>query len=236
MQTYLEQAAKEIASQMTYIEGGVFLMGSNEYEEDEQPAHSVFLDSFYMSKFQITQKQWINVMGGNPSEYKSDSLLHPVENVSWVDVKLFIERLNTFTKLKYRFPTEAEWEYAAKGGQQTKEFKFAGSNDINEIAWYLSNSNRKTHPVGTKKANELGLYDMSGAVREWCSDWYDENYYSISPLQNPKGPDEGVYKVLRGGSFDSSSKYCTSTNRDYAEPTDRFNNLGLRLAFSGTKL
>jgi len=150
-------------------------------------------------------------MGKNPSTFTGDNL--PVEQVSWNKTQDFIKKLNQKTGKNYRLPTEAEWEYAARGGNKSKGYKYAGSNNINDVAWYTSNSNSKTHEVGTKLPNELGIYDMSGNVWEWCSDWYGENYYGSSPSNNPKGPGTGDDRVLRGGSWDDSVNLSRSANR-----------------------
>ncbi len=212
---------------MIYVEGGTFMMGSNEGEADEKPVHSVTVNSFYISKYEVTQKEWINIMGSNPSYFKGDNL--PVERVSWNDVQEFIKKLNQKTGQKYRLPTEAEWEYAARGGNKSNGYKYSGSNNKDEVAWYYNNSNSKTHEVGTKAPNELGIYDMTGNVWEWCSDWYDENYYKNSPSNNPKGPNSGDYRVLRGGSWNYYDSYGRSVNRSRSFPNNWNDNDGFRL-------
>ena len=212
--------------EMVFVEGGTFMMGSNEYE-NEKPIHRVTVNSFYIGKYQITQKKWFEIMGNNPSHFKGDNL--PVEQVSWNDVKNFLTKLNIKTGKNYRLPTEAEWEYAARGGNKSKGYKYAGSNNIDDVAWYNVNSSGNTHPVGTKKSNELGIYDMSGNVREWCQDWYDENYYRISPNNNPKGPDKGTICVLRGGSWFNYGFNCRSANRGRSYPNNGFDFIGFRL-------
>jgi hypothetical protein len=186
---------------MVLVKGGTFLMGIRdtadvEGGEDEKPGHKVTLNSFYISKYEVSQALWIAVMDTNPSIHK-DCYLCPVENVSWNDVQRFIDKLNKMTKHHYRLPTEAEWEYAAKGGAQSKGFIYSGSNDINEVAWYYTVTG--SHPVGLKKANELGLFDMTGNINEWCSDWY--GLYTIGTAINPTGPKDGNMKTLRGGNW-----------------------------------
>jgi formylglycine-generating enzyme required for sulfatase activity len=212
------------AGQMKYISSGTFQMGSNE-DDDEKPIHSVTLSSFNISKYEVTQKQWRDIMGSNPSEFKGCDNC-PVEQVSWNDVQGFIKKLNTQTGKNYRLPTEAEWEYAARGGQS---YKYAGSDNIDNVAWYDDNSGNKTHPVGQKSANGYGLYDMTGNVREWCNDWYGSDYYSSSPSSNPKGASIGAYRVLRGGSWYSYSENCRTAYRYSRTPTNRNRNNGFRL-------
>jgi formylglycine-generating enzyme required for sulfatase activity len=218
---------------MQKIKGGTFTMGSNDTEagSDEKPTHSVTLDDFYMGKYEVTQAQWAAVMGttlSNPSYFKGDNL--PVEQVSWEDIQVFLEKLNQKTGKNYRLPTEAQWEYAARGGHKSsfnKEgqggFTYAGSNNLDKVAWYDDNSGDTTHPVGQKKPNELGLYDMSGNVWEWCQDWYGSDYYKKSPTDNPTGPTSGAYRVLRGGSWDLYAVYCRVAYRRINAPGSRPN-------------
>ncbi|MBQ3247459.1 MAG: SUMF1/EgtB/PvdO family nonheme iron enzyme, partial [Alistipes sp.] len=172
--------------EMVFVKGGTFTMGAtaeqgSDADSDEKPAHSVTVSNFYIGKYEVTQAQWEAVMGKNPSRFKGDNL--PVERVSWNDIQKFIEKLNAKTGKRYRLPTEAEWEYAARGGNQSKGYKYSGSNDIGSVAWYTDNSSSPTHPVGQKQPNELGLYDMSGNVYEWCSDWHGS--YSSGSQTNP---------------------------------------------------
>ena len=203
--------------EMVYVEGGTFHMGSNNWEDDERPVHTVQLKSFYIGKYEVTQKQWKEIMGFNTSKFKGCDNC-PVETVSWNDVQEFIRKLNAKTGLHYRLPTEAEWEYAARGGNKSRGYKYSGSNNIDEVGWYYGNSGKKTHPVGMKQPNELGIYDMTGNVWEWCSDWYDRYYYSKSPAENPKGPDKGMLKVLRGGAWLNNVYYCRTAIRGRRYP------------------
>ena len=214
---------------MVFVKGGCFMMGSKK-EKDEKPIHEVCLDDFYIGKYEVTQKQWKEVMGNNPSRFKCDNC--PVENVSWDNVQDFIRKLNTKTGNNYRLLTEAEWEYAARGGDQSRGYIYSGSNTIGDVAWYNGNSGSKTHAAGTKKANELGIYDMSGNVWEWCSDWYGADYYGKSPTNNPAGPTTGSGRVLRGGSWGSFATHCRVADRHWCNPDNRSNNLGFRLARS----
>jgi len=232
----LESIIKEIPG-MVFVKAGTFQMGSNDGQSDEKPIHTVTIDDFYIGKYEVTQKQWKEIMGtstslSNPSNFKGDNL--PVEQVSWIDVQYFIKKLNQKTGKKYRLPTEAEWEYAARGGVETihesSQTKYAGSNNIDNVAWYTSNSGSKTHAVGTKQPNELGIYDMSGNVWEWCNDWYGGSYYKNRPQNNPKGASSSSERVNRGGSWTNDSVYCRVANRIGYSPTYIFGTLGFRLA------
>ena len=218
--------------EMIFVEGGTFTMGCTSEQgsdcyDSEKPAHKVTLNSFSIGKYEVTQKQWQDVMGSNPS-YFGNCDNCPVEMVSWNDVQDFIQRINAKTGSNYRLPTEAEWEYAARGGKQSRGYKYSGSDDINAVAWYTDNSSSKTHAVGQKQANELGIYDMSGNIWEWCSDWYG-NYPSY-PQNNPTGSESGSYRVSRGGSWFILAQYCRASYRfsDYS-PDDRDSNMGFRL-------
>lgn len=218
--------------EMIFVEGGTFLMGSKEYER-EKPIHQVSLDSFFIGKYPVTQKQWRTIMGKDPDElfFKGCDGC-PVERVSWNDVQDFLAKLNQKTGKNYRLPTEAEWEYAARGGKQSKGYEYAGSNTIDNVAQYEGNNNKSTKSVGSKSPNELGIYDMSGNVWEWCNDWYDENYYKNSPANNPTGATNGEYRVLRGGSWYNLASYCRVADRNFYTPDNRYNGLGFRLALS----
>jgi len=220
--------------EMIAVKGGTFKMGctseQSDCDDDEKPIHSVTVDDFYIGKYEVTQAQWKAIMGSNPSHFDDCGSNCPVENVSWKDVQEFIEKLNQKTGKNYRLPTEAGWEYAARGGGKSKGYKYAGSNSIGSIAWYDGNSGNKTHPVGQKQANELGIYDMSGNVWEWCSDWYDSDYYSSSPRNNPAGPSSGSYRVLRGGGWWSDgARYCRVAYRSDGSPDGRDSCDGFRL-------
>lgn len=207
--------------------GGTSEQGSDA-GNDENPTHSVTLSSYYICKYEVTQALWRAVMGSNPSKFKGDNL--PVERVSWDDCQTFINRLNSYTGRNFRLPTEAEWEFAARGGNYSRRYKYSGSNYIGDVAWYGDNSDLRTHPVGTKQPNELGLYDMSGNVLEWCSDWYGT--YSSYSQTNPTGPDSGSDRVLRGGSWVIFAWDCRSSCRFYCAPRNRDFTTGLRLVLS----
>ena len=216
---------------MVWVEGGTFRMGATSEQgsdaySDEKPVHSVTLSGYYIGKTEVTQALWKVVMGSNPSSCKGDNL--PVEQVSWNDCQKFIRKLNSLTGQNFRLPTEAEWEFACRGGNNSRGYKYSGSNYIDNVAWYDGNSGDKTHPVGTKAPNELGIYDMTGNVWEWCADWYGD--YSSGAQTNPKGPYDGSDRVCRGGGWGSLARLCRSSNRSYSYPTYRDGSLGLRLA------
>ena len=225
--------AAKIKADMVFVEGGTFMMGAlpndKNAESDETPRHQVTLSSFSIGKYEVTQELWQAVMGSNPSMFKGD-LKRPVERVSWDDCQEFIHKLNELTGEKFRLPTEAEWEYAARGGQKSRGYLYSGSNDIKSVAWYDGNSGDTTHPVGQKQPNELGLYDMSGNVWEWCQDRYGK--YNSSAQTNPKGPSHAynrVNRVYRGGSWYHRVRLCRASLRFYGLPGDRYGH-GLRLA------
>ena len=215
---------------MVAVEGGTFTMGAtseqgSDAEEDEKPAHKVTLSDYYIGQTEVTQALWEAVMGGNPSRRVGDNL--PVEQVSWNDCQEFIRKLNQLTGRQFRLPTEAEWEYAARGGRKSQGYKYAGGNNLNSVAWFYVNG-YYTQPVGTKQANELGIYDMSGNVWEWCSDWYGD--YQLSSQSDPQGPSSGSNRVNRGGGYYNGARYCRVSNRDSDAPDYRGYNLGLRLS------
>lgn len=220
---------KGVNIEMIGVAGGTFQMGSNDGESREQPIHSVTLSSYSIGKYTVTQAQWKAVMGTNPSSFK-DCDNCPVENVSWNDIQEFLKKLNQITGKNYRLPTEAEWEYAARGGNKSNGYTYSGSNTIDNVAWYSSNSSNKTHPVGEKQANELGIYDMSGNVFEWCSDWFDD--YSSGSQTNPTGPSFGSDRVVRGGGWVHSATVCRVANRRKFTPGTRDSIFGFRLALS----
>jgi formylglycine-generating enzyme required for sulfatase activity len=206
---------------MVFVKGSTFQMGSPAHETDrydDEVQHAVTLSDFEIGKYPVTQKLWTDIMGSNPSHFKGDAL--PVEQVSWEDCQEFLKKLNQKTGKKYRLPTEAEWEFAVCGGTFSTSFQYAGSNDLNEVSWYSGNSGAKTHPVGQKKANKLGLYDISGNVWEWCADWYGK--YPANAQTNPAGPASGPRRVLRGGSWHLNARYCRVAYRDYSTPEYRY--------------
>lgn len=221
-----------VSFKMVGVEGGTFTMGATSEQgtsdpyDDEYPTHSVTLSDFAIGETEVTQELWQAVMGSNPSSFSGTNL--PVEEVSWNDCQTFITKLNQLTGKNFRLPTEAEWEYAARGGNKSKGYKYAGSNTLSDVAWYGDNSSSKTHPVQQKQANELGLYDMSGNVYEWCQDWFGG--YSSSAQTNPTGPVSGSYRVGRGGSWSGNARYCRVSLRYSYTPANYFNVLGLRLA------
>ena len=223
----LSAELNKLINNMVYVSGGTFIMGGDE-SSDQTPTHSVTLSSYYICKYEVTQALWRAVMGSNPSKFKGDNL--PVEQVSWNDCQTFINRLNSYTGRNFRLPTEAEWEFAARGGNYSRHYKYSGSNYIGDVAWYTDNSGNRTHPVGTKQANELGLYDMSGNVWEWCSDWYGS--YSSYSQSNPTGATSGFGRVERGGNWCGLARYCCSSHRSYYAPGNSFDDLGLRLVLS----
>lgn len=213
---------------MMHVEGGTFMMGSDDAdaEDDEKLVHQVTLSDYYMGQTEVTQALWQAVMGSNPSYFNKGGNL-PVEFVSWDDCQEFIGKLNHITGEDFSLPTEAQWEFAARGGIYSKGYKYSGSNNINGVAWYGDNSGSKTHSVGTKQANELGIYDMSGNVWEWCYDWCGP--YSSVAITDPAGPSSGSYRVNRGGSWNSNATDCRCSNRSSYTPTITLNYLGLRL-------
>jgi len=217
--------------EMVSVEGGTFTMGcrgiDGVYFNGARPLFQVTLKSFKMAKYLVTQKQWVAIMGTNPSEFKGDDL--PVEQVSWNDAQEFISKLNTATGKNYRLPTEAEWEYAARGGTKSKEeYWYSGSNNVDAVAWYYDNCGGKTQPVGKKAPNELGIYDMNGNVDEWCSDWYAA--YTNTPKTNPTGPATGTKRVCRGGDWICDDMMFSVASRSDIYPTFNFSILGFRLA------
>ncbi|GHV83851.1 hypothetical protein AGMMS50212_11910 [Spirochaetia bacterium] len=230
-----------------YVKGGSFLMGSPPSEADRldnEAQHRVTVHSFYMGQYEVTQAEYETVLGHNPSEFKGGNL--PVENVSWYEAVEYCNKLSLKEGLKpaysgsgndivcnfkasgYRLPTEAEWEYAAKGGNKdTMTYEYSGSNNADAVAWYYSNSGERTHDVGTKAPNSLGLYDMSGNVWEWCWDWYGD--YSMVEQTDPAGAASGSYRVLHGGGWDDLTLYLRSAYRGNLTPTFRGNDLGFRV-------
>ena len=222
-----------VSFNMIAVEGGTFQMGATSEQGsdaygDEKHVHSVTLSDYYIGETEVTQELWEAVMGSNPSVF-SGYPQRPVECVSWNNCQEFITKLNNLTGKNFRLPTEAEWEYAARGGNKSNGYKYSGSNTIGNVAWYTDNSGFETHDVKTKQANELGIYDMSGNVWEWCQDWYGSNYYSNSPSTNPTGPTSGSARVLRGGGWYDNAGYCRVSYRNFDIPGSRGNNSGFRL-------
>ncbi len=220
-----------INMKMVYVKGGTFRMGAtleqgDDVEDWEKPVHSVILSDYYIGKFEVTQGLWKAVMGSNPS-YFSRGDDYPVESVSWNDIQTFLTKLNQQTGKNYALPTEAQWEYAARGGAKSERYKYSGSHTIGDVAWFSSNSSSSTHPVGTKQPNELGIYDMSGNVWEWCSDWMGS--YSSESQTNPTGPFSGSYRVLRGGSWGNGARGCRVSYRSSFDPDFRNFNFGFRV-------
>jgi formylglycine-generating enzyme required for sulfatase activity len=215
--------------EFVFVPPGCYQMGSNSGGEDEKPVHEVCLDGFWMGKYEVTQAQWQKVMGSNPSKFQSGEDF-PVEQVSWNNAKKFILKINQHSGNTFKLPTEAQWEYAARSGG--KGHTYAGGNDIDRVAWYSSNSGGKTHRVGTKVPNDLGIYDMSGNVWEWCEDVSDENAYSKHSRNNPVITSGGSSRVIRGGSWSDFPGYVRAANRNRVTAVNRFNDLGFRLCLS----
>lgn len=217
---------------MVEVKGGSFNMGPTEAQEQDShdvdyPVHKVTLSDYYIGQTEVTQALWMAVMNYNPSEFVDPQ--KPVENVSWFECAQFIEKLNKLTNQNFRLPTDAEWEYAARGGNKSKNYKYSGSNVLNEVAWNINNSGGQSHVVATKKPNELGIYDMSGNVWEWCDDWF--YMFDDKPAINPRGqePSPQGIKIDRGGGWNRSPRSVTSyRGRDKADLKD--SNLGFRLA------
>jgi formylglycine-generating enzyme required for sulfatase activity len=218
-------------SSFILVQGGAFEMGlpdtsTVEGGDVEKPQHKVTLKSFYILKTQVTQALWYSIMDTNPS-YHKDCYTCPVENITWYDAQKFIIKLNKMNKGHYRLPTEAEYEYAAGGGNKSRGMEYSGGNDINDVGWYTNNSGGKSHPVGEKKPNELGLVDMSGNIWEWCSDWSEK--YSGETSDNPKGPAKGEKKVLRGGTWLSLDEGCMVISRAALNPSSKDKFTGFRI-------
>jgi len=237
------ETANNLNIEMIAVQGGTFMMGctseqSDNCFDDEKPAHQVTVSDFYIGKYEVTQAQWMAVMGTNPFYFKGDNL--PVEEVSWNDVQEFIRKLNSVTNKNYRLLTEAEWEFAARGGNSSRGYRYSGSNTVDNVAWYWENIPNQTsgnmgygtQRAGTKSSNELGIHDMSGNVGEWCSDWYLSNYYNSSPQNNPQGPASGSDRVLRGGCWKGVTWSARVSSRGYYAPDYRTDHVGFRLACS----
>ena len=235
-----------VTFKMITVEGGTFTMGTKDVQGNndfylEKPAHQVTLSSYSIGETEVTQALWLAVMGSNPSIFSSrnnytENLQRPVEYVTWNECQTFIAKLNQLTGKNFRLPTEAEWEYAARGGKLSQGYEYAGSNTIDDVAWYLYNipsltsgsGDHGTQTVATKAPNELGLYDMSGNVEEWCQDWWGD--YTNGAQINPTGPASGSYRVIRGGSWYGNASGCRVSCRRLYVPLSASNNVGLRLA------
>ena len=230
--------------QMVFVKGGNFFMGCDDKKylgeefESERPLHRVNVSSFNIGKYEVTLRQWREVMGIKPPAYDDVDYGNkncndcPVVKVSWNDVQEYIKRLNAkFPDRHYRLPTETEWEYAARGGKYSKKFTYSGSDKLSEVAWY-GKPNSATHPVGEKQANELGIFDMEGNALEWCNDWYDFHYYNLSVQEptNPQGPPQGVYRVLRGGCWKSLKEDMRCAHRHRNNPGTMNGTCGFRCA------
>ena len=233
--------------EFVFVKGGCYQMGDmfNEYSLNMKfTSHEVCVDDFYMGKYEVTQGEWFKVTRNNPSHFLKCGVDCPVEQVSWDDVTPFIARMRKNGGKSYRLPTEAEWEYAARSGG--KKEKFAGGENLDDLAWYMDNAGMRTQPVGTKRPNGLGIYDMSGNVAEWCSDWFDYDYYAKSPKSNPEGPAQfqestgggagetvkEPSRVVRGGAWVVSDVLARVAARGDGRPSDRLSNVGFRLVFS----
>lgn len=223
----LDQLIIRFIQDMIPINGGSFIMGDNN-DPLASPEHRVFLSDYYISKCEVTQEFWEAIMGNNPSYHKGAN--KPVENVTWNECQIFISRLNSITDMEFHLPTEAQWEYAAIGGNRSRGYVYSGSNNINDVAWFKDNSQGTTHPVGYLRPNELGIHDMNGNVGEWCHDYWDS--YSINEQTNPTGPRFGDSHVVRGGSF-GYDKTGISPTRRTSNSIQGFQNsssVGFRLA------
>ncbi len=229
-QRQIPQVIQNLMANMVYVEGGTFTMGATSEQgsdafSGEMPVHQVTLSSFSIGKYEVTQAEWQAVMGSNPSRFTGDNR-RPVENVSWNDCQEFIRKLNAMTGKRFRLPTEAEWEYAARGGNRSKHFKYAGGNYLPTLASFEGVSMPSI--VGLDLPNEIGLYDMSGNVSEWCQDWFGT--YNSHSQHDPYGPYSGDKRTCRGGSWTNDARSCRVSSRGYNPPNLRFANLGLRLA------
>lgn len=226
-QTETFTLAEGVTLEMVLVEGGSFMMGSDDGNRDNRPAHRVQLDDFHIGKFELTQDQWVALMGTNPSQIACGRC--PVNNMSWEQLQDFLKKLSEKTGKNFRLPTEAEWEYAAQGGKKSKRFLYSGSNDIAEVGWLNFNSGNQQHEVGQLKPNELGIYDMNGNAWELCEDWYDPKFYPGNRPKNPLNTAPAKYRVSRGGSWMSPSKYCLLYARNNDHPHHKRGNGGFRV-------
>jgi len=229
------QVADGVEMEMVWVEGGSFTMGSNATPKGvkltyalARPEHRVTVDGYFIGRYEVTQGLWQAVMGENPSKFKGSANL-PVESVSWTEAQEFAMRLSQMTGRRFRLPSEAEWEYAARGGSKSQRNPYAGCNrnQLDNHGWYCVNSDGATHAVGQLQPNELGLYDMSGNVAEWCQDWVEA--YTSEEQTNPRGPRQGENRVLRGGHYNSTSAACTVYDRGWYLPSGKYELYGLRI-------
>ncbi len=252
-----KQKAGEVGSgagkssiEMVYVKGGTFQMGSDKGKDDQKPMHRVTVSSFNIGKYEVTQKQWMDVMGDNPSYWRGYE--KPVEKITWYDCINFCNQLSQNEGLTpvykrtgdritmnidangYRLPTEAEWEYASRGGNKSNGYKFSGSNVLDDYGWYSGNSNM-THEIGGKQSNELGIYDMSGNIAEWCWDWYDSKFFRKDVTRDPTGPVTGLYRVSRGGHWNNDTRYCEVSFRDSGTPSTSYAEIGFRVVRNASK-
>ena len=228
--------------EMVQVKGDTFYRGCTPQDgfscnKNEIGAHRVILNDFYIGKYEVTQELWYAIMKYNNSyfqyayHYEYSPKTHPVDRVSWDEIQMFLQKLNELTGKKYRLPTEAEWEYAARGGSTQTYFTYSGSYDIDSVCWYWNNARQHTHSIGTKKPNFLGIYDMSGNIMEWCNDWYEEHYYQTDTIMiNPQGPQTGIQRVMRGGSWTRLKKIANITYRFPFPPDSAYIDSGFRLA------
>lgn len=231
--------SSDVPMEFILVEGGEFLMGDDESEnKDEKPAHWVKLSTFYISKYPVTQSQWQVVTGENPAYRKGPN--RPVATISWHEAQDYIEKLSKQTGKQFCLPTEAQWEYAARGGKYSQGYRYSGSDKLKQVAWYEENSSDETHEVGLLLANELGIHDMSGNVWEWCADALDEGYYQVCQqqgvMENPPGPDAeaSIHRVLRGGSSFDRPLHSRVAYRHADHPEIRYGGIGFRLCFSSS--
>lgn len=230
-----KERIEELVKNFVYVDGGTFLMGSPDSLGDTDAVqHSVYVSTFYMQPTEVTQELFELVMDINPSENKAWKDM-PVTNVSWEDCQSFTKKINEITGKEYRLPTEAEWEFAARGGAKSQGYLYAGSNNLVEVGWFKDNSGEAIHIVAEKRFNELGLYDMSGNVWEWCSDWYGPYRLDAKGSDNPKGPDNGQRRVMRGGCWNNNVYGCRTAHRVRRDPDSRHGSYGFRLVLPAVR-
>ncbi|MDR1165661.1 MAG: formylglycine-generating enzyme family protein [Deltaproteobacteria bacterium] len=233
-----DEFVNSLGMEFVLIPAGIFTMGEWEDEAsnpDELPRHEVEITTpFYLGKFEVTQDQWMSVMGANPSEFRGQD--HPVDNVSWNDAQNFLRRLNQKENTdRYRLPSEAEWEYSVRAGSDSIFFFGGERSSLGKFAWFVANADEKTHPVGLKNPNPWGLFDVYGNVWEWVNDWFSEDYYADSPLKDPLGPSETGHKSMRGGSIEFEAGVCRSANRINFSTKSKDSDFGFRVAFTASK-